>query len=1305
MASPLQLQAQSTGGLLPEHGQVVRGVVGSDQRDRETGIIRPRYNDKSGEVLVLDQATRGAVINWGSFDIGRGNEVRINGASNIVTLNRVVGYPAGGTPSYPEPAEPPTMSQILGSISSPGQVFIINPAGITFGYGASINVSGLVASTLDIADNVFMNAADGNGSYVFQAEDTGSGSSFVPSTIVNHADITANDGLIALIGSGVLNYGMLTADRGTVALAAARSVVLDPHGDGLTRLIVSGPVDQRSHYIESWGRVQADGGQVQMRSRGGGIGVYNSVRANSIGMRKGHIELVAEQGAVNIARDSDAWGTLQARGENAGEDGGSIRVHGDSVIIDSVQYSSPVPISGPGLYANVINIDPGAMIDADGRQNGGHVEISAANTLYAGSTTAISARGGAGNGGQISLSAPSLLAYGAINAAGSLRGGNVLTESTGSVLSLQRIRVDASGGSNGLWRIRAPSLDVIHGSQGQPVTDGPLPAGHSVQDADINRALANGTDVGLETSANGGDVWIGSSVDITAGASTSAQTRFSVDSLGEIRGANFRVGNALAGGAPMQSWFSAANGIDFTNAQIRSAGASIDMRAEDGIGVRLSSTQVDSDGGNVSILGTGSSTDRAGVELSGTSIHTGNGVITLHGTSSDSHGIRMSGGSTLATDSGAISMTGISTSADGISISGPAGALVTDSGNISLAGVGAGNGIVLDSGWVQTNSGRLDFSGRGVAGNGVRVASGASIVTSGGISITGQGGSAAGVELGSGSLIDGGNHLLLVRASNAGNSDAIVLGGRLLSGVGVNLRPGGVDMQGMASDHVMDAIMLGSGNGFALSAEELARVEAPELVIGSDRHLGRIEVNQAIERTGRLSLQNQGGNGGIGLGASVSASESLVLATGGSVTQQADAVIKTRSLLVLADQDVLLDTAANDVSSTTLAGRAGGAFRFRNAGELAIGSVSGHGVNSASNSLSALSADGVFASDNVLIQTDNGDLILHAGVRGTDIDLVTAGRFQNPSNASLSATGDWRVWAQTWEGETRGGLVGDGGLPNLYGCQYRSDCVVSVPDSNNHFIYVQRPVATVTIHDASREYGVQNPVFSWSVDGAVFGDSLANLASGTAVTDATIHSDVGNYVIAGEFASRAGYEIRYVSGSLNISPATLLFTAARIERYLGEENGPLSGTITGFRNADTVNSVFGTDTPWATSANRLSPIGQYSILGAGSARNYVIEQAPGNVAALHVIMRPQMPAMPQSLFGGDASGSNAPDVDSYVYDRNFGSAPMCPIASLGEADALASRGDELSREWAKVRSRPNLSNCMDSERKNSCSDF
>ena len=323
--------------------------------------------------------------------------------------------------------------------------------------------------------------------------------------------------------------------------------------------------------------------------------------------------------------------------------------------------------------------------------------------------------------------------------------------------------------------------------------------------------------------------------------------------------------------------------------------------------------------------------------------------------------------------------------------------------------------------------------------------------------------------------------------------------------------------------------------------------------------------------------------------------------------------------------------------------------------------------------------------------------MLAADISGADIDLVASGLFFNPAKAGLSASGDWRVWASAWEGEQRGGLGGSGTVPNLYGCTFRGSCVVAVPSGDDHFIYVQQPVATVTIDSASREYGLDNPAFTYTLAGGVLGDTVANVVSGSVGTAAGIGSDVGRYAITGNFTSAAGYRLQYVEGQLSITPATLLFTADEAVRYLGAPNPPLTGQVSGFRNGDTLESVFGSTPVWTTTAGPLSPVGHYPVVGGNAARNYVFSQAPGNATALQIVPVPQSGSVPVDFV--------RETVNTYVYDSNIAGAPVCAVNASMDDEQLASAGDTLSSEWARVRSRPNLTNCFESERRNSCGDF
>src|SRR6476469_5584055 len=167
----------------------------------------------TGPNTTITQTTANVVINWDSFSIGSGETVQfVQPGTNSVALNRVIG------------TDP---SVILGNLNSNGKVFIVNPNGILFGSGSSVNVGGLVATTMGITDADFM-----SGHYAF----TGAG----PGAIVNKGRITTTDGgYVALMGRSVSNQGVISARLGTVALAAGEDVTMDVAGDGLLNVSVS----------------------------------------------------------------------------------------------------------------------------------------------------------------------------------------------------------------------------------------------------------------------------------------------------------------------------------------------------------------------------------------------------------------------------------------------------------------------------------------------------------------------------------------------------------------------------------------------------------------------------------------------------------------------------------------------------------------------------------------------------------------------------------------------------------------------------------------------------------------------------------------------------------------------------------------------------------------------------------------------------------------------------------------------------------------------------------------------------------
>ena len=336
----------------------------------------------------------------------------------------------------------------------------------------------------------------------------------------------------------------------------------------------------------------------------------------------------------------------------------------------------------------------------------------------------------------------------------------------------------------------------------------------------------------------------------------------------------------------------------------------------------------------------------------------------------------------------------------------------------------------------------------------------------------------------------------------------------------LNLRPAEVQADGSAVDRAGDAIDLASssGTGFALSVPDFAGLSGASIVVGSAAHSGAINVNGALTVTDPLTLQNSGASsGGIAINAPLQAPQ-LGLVSAGDVAQNQAGVITANDVLARSSGgNVNLATAQNNAG--TLGGSAAGRFAWLDSDALQLAPVSVTGASASVNVPQTLTASAL-GGQNVLVRTLTNDLTVAMPVSSTaGADLVAANRFQNPGTGSISGPGQWRVWADTWVGESRGGVFGSAPRPNFYGCTYGSSCPLSIPLADNHFIYTQRPNATVQINNASRYVGQPNPPFTFTVSGWVHPDDNVASIQGSATTSANPSSPPGQYPITGSYTS------------------------------------------------------------------------------------------------------------------------------------------------------------------------------------------
>ncbi len=387
---------------------------------------------RDGQTLSINQSSAQAIVNWQSFGIAADEAVNLYQPNQGVALFRVVG------------SDP---SQIFGSLTATGSLFLINPNGILFAPGARVDVGNLVASTLQMSDQDFLAKR-----YQFNGDSTAS--------VINKGTIRAEDGgYIVLLGNTVENSGSLTANKGSVVMGSAQSAVLDFYGDGLVQVKLSG--DALNAVVNNTGNITADGGAIQLatNARTSAINVSGVVQANSLVERNGVIRL--EGGANSTVLTS---GKLDSRGESTGTKGGYIAVTGERVgLLDGTSIDASGNAGGgtaliggdfQGKNANIQNADRtyvanGVSITADALDSGdgGKVVVWANDiTRYYGN---ISAKSGfdAGNGGFVEVSGKNYLGFNGFVDTSSSNGlaGTLLLDPTNITISTGVNSIESSG--------------------------------------------------------------------------------------------------------------------------------------------------------------------------------------------------------------------------------------------------------------------------------------------------------------------------------------------------------------------------------------------------------------------------------------------------------------------------------------------------------------------------------------------------------------------------------------------------------------------------------------------------------------------------------------------------------------------------------------------------------------------------------------------------------------------------------------------------------------------------------------------
>ncbi|MCF8472882.1 MAG: filamentous hemagglutinin N-terminal domain-containing protein, partial [Sphingomonadaceae bacterium] len=322
---------------------------------------------QTGSNMVINQSTKKAVINWKTFNIASGASVNyVVPDSASITLNRVTGD---------------DVSKIFGSLTSNGQIFLLNPHGIVFGVGSRVNAAGIVASTLSLSDEDFQ-----AGRYDFK-------NNGLKGAVVNQGEIVVN-GYAALLATTVRNEGIIFSQMGSVALAGGQQITLDVTGNNLVSVQVNPAlVDQ---LIENHGLIAARDGRVIM--------TLSSERRLMDGAVASNL-----QQAQAIVDAGDGVTSRIVVGERRLTDG---------AVASNVQQAQAIFDAGDGVTSRIV---------AGGKIEGGSIAIEGGVTGRVEATGTISSQNLSGIGGKIAITGGDVFVGGgaSVDASGSAGGGAV----------------------------------------------------------------------------------------------------------------------------------------------------------------------------------------------------------------------------------------------------------------------------------------------------------------------------------------------------------------------------------------------------------------------------------------------------------------------------------------------------------------------------------------------------------------------------------------------------------------------------------------------------------------------------------------------------------------------------------------------------------------------------------------------------------------------------------------------------------------------------------------------------------------
>ncbi len=374
---------------------------------------------RNGSDLIITQGSQTAIINWDDFSISSGALTQfIQNGSDAAALNRVVTL---------------SPSLVNGTLSANGQIFLINPNGITVGAGGVIDTASFIGSTLDVSNDDFLDGGDLN----FLGDSN--------ATITNLGSISGDAGVF-LFAQQIDNQGrIVSADE--ASLATGSQILLRPvGGDGRVSVLVATTDDSKldGDAIRNSGEIEA--AMVTMEATGSAYStaVNNEgiIRAQNFDTTGGRIRLTGMAGAVRNSGSIDATGLT----------GGDVVVTGEEVYV-----ADRASIDASGDFG-------GGNVKIGGGIQGQDASVGNATNVFVGKNATIRADARiSGSGGEvITFAGEQAIILGALSATGANGGSGGFVETSG--LKYFVIAKTPTVGVGGEWLVDPNNIEIVAGN-------------------------------------------------------------------------------------------------------------------------------------------------------------------------------------------------------------------------------------------------------------------------------------------------------------------------------------------------------------------------------------------------------------------------------------------------------------------------------------------------------------------------------------------------------------------------------------------------------------------------------------------------------------------------------------------------------------------------------------------------------------------------------------------------------------------------------------------------------------------------